>query len=137
MKLKQIELTILLKRWDKLGEAIKTLEKIAKKYLSQPLLKTNASGLFFNACLCFMANDDIVGAKKQVQMYAIEDPSFDGSREQTLIKDVITHITDKNSDEFSVTISTYNQITPFNKMQTSLMVKIKEMYLPDDAPQYV
>ena len=31
-----------------------------------------------------MAMDDIVGAKKALQMNSIEDPSFDGSREMEL-----------------------------------------------------
>lgn len=137
MKLKQIELTILIKQWEKLPECIKAYEKIAKKYLAQPLLKSNAQNLFFNSCLCFLANDDVVGAKKQVQMYGIEDPSFDGSRDQELISKIVKHIQNKNSEEFSLTISEYNQITPFSKLQTSLMVKIKEMYLPEEANQFV
>jgi hypothetical protein len=47
-----------------------------------------------------MANDDVVGAKKQMQNYCFEDPSFDGSREQTLIINMIECIQERNRDEF-------------------------------------
>jgi hypothetical protein len=50
---------------------------------------------------------------------------------------VIKHINDRKTDEFSITISNYNQITPFSKVETSLLVRIKEMYLPEEAPQFV
>jgi len=64
MLLKSIELSLLSKKFDRLPHCIKTYEKIAKKYLSQPLLKSNAANLYFLACLCFLANEDVIGAKK-------------------------------------------------------------------------
>lgn len=39
---------------------------------------------------------------------------------------------DKNRDEFSLAVSEYNQITPFNKLKTSLIVRIKETSCPED-----
>jgi hypothetical protein len=39
--------------------------------------------------LCFLAMDDMVGAKKAIQMNSIEDPSFDGSREMNLCEALI------------------------------------------------
>jgi len=74
----------------------------------------------------------VIGAKKQAQMYGIEDPNFDGGRMQETILAMITHIQSKNSDAFSTCISDYNIITPFSKVQTSLLVRIKEIYLPED-----
>jgi hypothetical protein len=41
-------------------------------------------------------------------MYGIEDPSFDGGRQQGLIKEAIGHINDHNADAYSMTISKYN-----------------------------
>jgi hypothetical protein len=63
-----------------------------------------------------MANEDVIGAKKQVQMYAIEDPNFDGSRMQELVSGMITHIQNKDSDGFSTCISDFNLISPFSKL---------------------
>jgi hypothetical protein len=42
MKLKSCELLILSKKYEALPQCIKAYEKIAKKYLAQPLLKSNA-----------------------------------------------------------------------------------------------
>ena len=64
MILKSTELNLVSKNFETLPKAIKTYEKIAKKYLSQPLLKSSASNLYFLSCLCFMANEDVIGAKK-------------------------------------------------------------------------
>lgn len=77
MLLKQVELELLTKQYTKLPKIIKTYESIANKYLRQPLLKSNASKLFFISSLCFMVNDDLIGAKKQIKVYGLEDPNFD------------------------------------------------------------
>ena len=90
--LKAIELQLQGKKFEKLPQAIKVYEKIAKKYLAQPMLKSNATGLYFMASLCFLANEDHVGAKKQVKTYSIEDPAFDGSRQAELLKSMLQHI---------------------------------------------
>ena len=52
-----------------------------------------------------MANEDVIGAKKQMQMYCIEDPSFEGSREQLLIESMVSFIQDKNRDEYMQCVS--------------------------------
>lgn len=49
------------------------------------MIKTNAKDLFFKAALCYLANDDLVGAKRAIQNYRIDDPNFDGSREDELL----------------------------------------------------
>ena len=66
MHLKTCELNLVVKNYDKLPYCIKTYEKIAKKYLAQSILKSSAKDLFFLACLCFMANEDVIGAKKKM-----------------------------------------------------------------------
>jgi alpha-soluble NSF attachment protein len=45
------------------------------------LIKTNAKDLFFKAALCYLANEDLVGAKRAINNYKIDDPHFDDSRE--------------------------------------------------------
>jgi hypothetical protein len=55
---------ILIRQFDKMPEAVKVFEKIAKKYLAQPMLKSSAKDLLFLSCLCLMAFEDVIGAKK-------------------------------------------------------------------------
>ena len=66
MSVKSIELKIMSKQWDQLPDIIKTLSKIAKKYLAVPMLKSSAKQHLFMHILCFLAMDDIVGAKKAI-----------------------------------------------------------------------
>ena len=80
--------------------------------------------------LCFLAVDDMVGAKKAIQMNSIEDPSFDGSREMNLCEALIQNIEDVNRDGFNVAVSEFNSLTPLNRSQTSIIVMIKETFLP-------
>ena len=49
-----------------------------------------------------------------------------------LCEAMIQCIEDGNRDAFSVTVSEYNNITPLSRSQTSIIVKIKEGYLPED-----
>jgi len=55
--------------------------------------------------LCFFAMDDLVGAKKAIQMNSIEDPNFDGSREMELCQAMLQNIEDANKDGFNVAVS--------------------------------
>ena len=93
---KVADLIVLTKNFSHLAKAIKVsvrdllnllqnYEKVAQKYLHTPLIKTNAKDLFFKASLCFLANDDIVGAKRAIQNYKIDDANFDDSRENELL----------------------------------------------------
>jgi len=66
---KASDLYIMTRDYRNLIKAIKNYEKVGKKYLTVPLIKSNAKDLFFKAALCYLANDDMVGAKKAIQMY--------------------------------------------------------------------
>ena len=63
MTLKACELRLVSKQWDTLEKCIKTYEQVGNKYLATPILKSSAKDNFFIACLCYMANEDIIGAK--------------------------------------------------------------------------
>lgn len=63
MTMKSCELKLQAGQWKELPNCIKTYEKIGKKFLSTPILKTSAKDLFFISNLCFMANEDVIGAK--------------------------------------------------------------------------
>jgi len=79
---KAADLRIMTRDYDRgLPLAIKSYDKVGRKYLTQPLIKTNAKDLFVKVVLCHMAHEDLVGAKKAITTYQIEDPNFDDSRE--------------------------------------------------------
>ena len=84
---------------------INQYSKIAKKYLAVPILKSSAKQHLFMHTLCFFAMDDLVGAKKAIQMNSIEDPNFDGSREMERCQAMLQNIEDANKDGFNVAVS--------------------------------
>lgn len=66
---KACDISILTRDYKTLPKSIKNYEKVANKYLTIPLIKTNAKDLFFKAALCFLANDDVIGAKRAISNY--------------------------------------------------------------------
>ena len=103
-------------------------EKVAFKYLTIPLLKPNAKPLFLKACICHLANDDLVGAKKACEVYMNEDPSFDGDRAQKLVKAITQTIEDKDEQGNQKVLFEYNKITPFDKILQKLLIAMKDNY---------
>ena len=61
-----------------------------------------------------MANEDVIGAKKAMQMYSLDDQKFENSMEQNLVSDMIEAINDKNEDGYTMALSEFNQIKPFS-----------------------
>ena len=45
---------------------------------------------------------------------------------------MLQNIEDANRDGFNVAVSQFNSITPLGRAQTSIIVKIKETYLPEE-----
>jgi len=66
-------------------------------------------------------------------MHCIDDANFDGSRDHQLLDKMIKCIEEGNKDQYSIHVSEFNQITPLSKAKSSLLVKIKELYLPEDS----
>jgi alpha-soluble NSF attachment protein len=134
MVTKASDLRILTRNFGLLSESIKQYDKIGCKYLTVNLIRSSAKDLFYKAILCYLANDDGVGAKRAISTYAIEDPSFDGSREQKFLLALLETCQDGLSKPFNSLIADYNNITPMDKVKTTLIVRIKEIYIQEEAP---
>ena len=80
MHAKWADLTILIDDKKQIIKVIRTYDRIGKKFLTQSLVRSSARDFFFKACLCFLSNDDLQGAKNSMENYTFEDPSFDNSR---------------------------------------------------------
>lgn len=51
---------------------------------------------------------------------------FDGSREFQFVNNIMKSIDDKNLDDFERVLYNYNKITPFDKLLTKVLTKVKE-----------
>ena len=87
-----------------MAELIKAYEKIGNKYLQTPLIKSQAKDFFFISILCYLANQDIPGAKKTLDHASFEDPSFDGSRQYKFIDVIMAAIENGDANLFSASV---------------------------------
>ena len=71
---------------------IQAYEKVANKYLQTPLIKQSAKDYSFKACLCFLAIEDMVGAKNCMGNAGLEDPSFEQSRLYEFLEKIMAAI---------------------------------------------
>lgn len=55
-------------------------------------MKSSARDYFFKACLCYLANDDLQGAKNAMENYTYEDPSFETSRQFEFLRGIVESI---------------------------------------------
>lgn len=69
MIIKASDLRILTRNFSLLSASIKQYDRVGKKYLTISLIRSSAKDLFFKAVLCYLANDDLVGAKRAIQTY--------------------------------------------------------------------
>ena len=69
-----------------------------------------------------------MGAGRCIEKYRDEDPSLDGSRELQLIEGMMKTLDEKDVEGYEQLLYNYNKITPFDKLKTKLLVKIKEQF---------
>lgn len=63
-----------------------------------------------------MANQDVVGAKKAVSNYELDDPNFDNSHHKKFVLDLIQAIEDSDNKEFLEATSKFSKMTQFDKI---------------------
>lgn len=135
MSAKWADLTILIDQdmEKQIAKVIKTYDKIGKKYLSQSLVRSSARDFFFKACLCFLANDDLQGAKNSMENYQFEDPSFETSRQYEFLKGIVDAIEAQSSEDLSRVVRTNARILTLDRANNKLLVTIKKIYCPDET----
>lgn len=131
MHAKWADLTILIEDNTQIAKVIKTYDKIGKKYLSQSLVRSSARDYFFKACLCFLANDDLQGAKNSMENYQFEDPSFDNSRQFEFLKGLVDAIEAESEEDLSRVVRTNSRILSPDRAINKLLVTIKKTYCPE------
>ena len=75
----------------------------------------------------------MVGAKRAIQNYQIDDPNFDSSRELELLLGLIEAIETKSEETFVKKVGAYVKITPFDKVKNQLAAKVKEVHVPEET----
>ena len=131
MLAKWADLAVLTDNNKAVAKIIKTYEKIGKKYLSQPLIKSSAKDYFFKVCLCFLANNDLPGAKRSIENYTYEDPNFDTSKQKDLLEEIVRAIEIGDGVELAKCIGKYSTTWQLDKVTVKLLADTKKKYAAD------
>lgn len=126
MLAKWADLSVMVDDMKQVAKIIKTYDKIGKKYLSQPLVKSSAKEYFFKVCLCYLANKDLPGAKKVIENYTYEDPNFDTSKQKDLLDDIVRAIEICDGLELAKCIGKYSQTWSLDKVTIKLLAEVKK-----------
>ena len=101
MSVKWADLSVLVGEKIEMKKIADTYEKIGMKKLDEPMLKSGAKDLFFKSALVYLSNQDLVGAKRVVEKFSFEDPSFESSRQCKLLNSVVVACEQQDSVYFT------------------------------------
>lgn len=124
---KAADLMVMLKEVN-FEKAIQTYNKVINEYMKKDILKSSAKSLVMKEWLCYMANDDLVGAKNRYQNFSFEDVAFANSREGDLLSNLFTAKEMNDVDTFQKTLAEHNRITPLKKEETQILVHVKDTF---------
>jgi alpha-soluble NSF attachment protein len=116
--------------------AIKIFEDVGERYLMHNLTRFSAKDCFFKAGLLFLANDDTIGAENAMGRYALKDPSYETSRENKLIKDLLLAIRAEDTGAFENVLYSFNKITPLDRWKTKVLLKAKNFIVRESEEDF-
>ena len=69
-----------------------------------------------------------------MENYTFEDPSFDSSRQYEFLKGIVESIEAQDSDRLTKVVRDNARIMSLDKANSKLLVEIKKLHCPDNAP---
>lgn len=114
-----------LSRLGKYEGAIVIYEESAGKSIDTTIQKYFVKEYLFKACLCWLAQDDLVGAKRAVEKYQDLDCSFSSTYECRFIKKLIECIENYNVEEFTNEVVEFDRVMRLDEWKTHVLLMIK------------
>lgn len=116
-----------------MNESIINLSELSKLYfnLGDEYLKKNfgyiyARNYILNGLLMNLALDDVVQANNNYQIYTNRDNTFESSREGIFVSKIMNAFDTNDYNEISLLCVDYDKVSPLDKIQVKLLIKIKE-----------
>jgi len=106
--------------------AIELFEQVAKSSLDNNLLKWGAKEHLQRAILCYLANEDLVGAQKALENYKSWDASFSSSRECKFVEELISAVEKYDVEAFTQSVVDYDSVSKLDNWKTKILLKIKQ-----------
>ncbi|KAI6129195.1 soluble NSF attachment protein [Pisolithus croceorrhizus] len=106
-------------------QAIQRYEQVADQSLTSALTKYSVKEYWLRACLCALAMKDSITAKRNIQKYMAQDPTFASTRECKFVNALIDAIQDEDQQAFTGCVVEYDQVTKLDNWKTPILLKIK------------
>ncbi|KAK4761989.1 hypothetical protein SAY87_029873 [Trapa incisa] len=106
--------------------AIEIYEAIARHSLNNNLLKYGVKGHLLNAGICQLCKGDVIAISNALDRYEELDPTFSGTRECRLLKDIAAAIDEEDIVKFTDVVKEFDSMTPLDSWKTSLLLRVKE-----------
>lgn len=107
------------------SKAIELYDNIIKKSVGNSLSKWNLKDYFLKSILCILCLGDSIEARKKLDSFANEEPSFEATREFKLINDILEAIDQGDNQMFTDKVFEFDQFSKLDKLKTQLLLKIK------------
>ncbi|KAL8119832.1 alpha-soluble NSF attachment protein-like [Apium graveolens] len=106
--------------------AIDIYEDIARQSLNNNLLKYGVRGHLLNAGICQLCKNDVVAITNALERYEELDPTFSGTREYKLLKDLAASVDEEDVAKFTDAVKEFDSMTKLDAWKTTLLLRVKE-----------
>lgn len=106
-------------------QAIQRYEQVADQSLTSALTKYSVKEYWLRACLCALAMKDSITAKRNIQKYMAQDPTFASTRECKFVNALIDAVQAEDQQAFTGCVVEYDQVTKLDNWKTPILLKIK------------
>lgn len=107
-------------------QAAEIYTKVVYNSLGNRLSQWALKEYYLKLALCYLAATDIVASEKTVNEALRQDPSFENSREHTLVSDLIEDVKQGDLDAFTSHVTDFDRFTKLDRWKTTLLLQIKE-----------
>ncbi|KAI6007445.1 soluble NSF attachment protein [Pisolithus albus] len=107
------------------SQAIQRYEQVADQSLTSALTKYSVKEYWLRACLCALAMKDSITAKRNIQKYMAQDPTFASTRECKFVNALIDAVQAEDQQAFTGCVVEYDQVTKLDNWKTPILLKIK------------
>lgn len=114
-----------LSRMGKYEEAITIYEDVANNSIDTTIQKYFVKEYLFKAGLCWLAQEDLVGAKRAVEKYQDLDCSFSSTYECKFIKKLIECIENYDVEQFTNEVVEFDKMMRLDEWKTHILLAIK------------
>lgn len=102
-------------------------ERIADYHDEHTALKFGVHNFHAKVVLCYLANDDLVTAKKKFEAFCDRNPGFEKSTNGRLCNSILPCIEAYDVNAFVDAVQDYNATKPVDRFETRLLLKIKNL----------